>query len=115
MNIENAFPSAFIKSADLQNQDVTVTIAAVAMEEVDDQQLPVVRFAGHAKGWVLNKTCAMVIAEALGTETDRWIGQAITLYPTRCEFKGKMTDCIRVRPPQPPQPTTKPAAGPVQF
>ncbi len=58
---------------------------------------PVLWFAGMQKGLVLNKTNALVIAGAYGTNSDEWIVQKITLYPTQCEMKGQIVPCIRVR------------------
>lgn len=101
MDINAAFPSKFIKAADLQGQDVTVTIARFALESVDEDSgelKPVIYFAGHQRGLVLNKTNAITIADLYGTETERWIGRPVTLYPTHCQYGAKMVDCIRIRP-----------------
>ncbi len=127
MDINQAFPSKFIKAADLQGQDVTVSIARFAMESVDDdagELKPVIYFAGHQRGLVLNKTNALAIADLYGTETDAWLNQPVTLFPTQCNYAAKMVDCIRIRPfpPQhanaqqpppfvPPQPPPVPAAA----
>ena len=43
-----------------------------------------------------------VIAGFLGDDTDAWTGRKIVLYPTQADFQGRLTDCIRVRPPKSP-------------
>jgi hypothetical protein len=136
MDINQAFPSKYVKAADLQGQDVPVTITHVQMEDVggrgnEADNLPVAYFQGMTKGLVLNKTNANTIAQMYGFETNGWVGRPITLWPTECEFGGNMTQCVRVRstaptpaiqvqqPPaqqlslqQPPQPTTvQPMSG----
>ena len=97
MNINLAFPSAYLKAADLQGRRVGVTIEKVVMEDIGGDQKPVVRFRGKDRGIVLNKTNAAMIAEITGTEeTDEWKGAAVVLYPTKTDFQGKRVDCIRV-------------------
>ena len=99
MNIEVAFPSKWIRAANLQGRDITLTILRCFEEQVGrgSETLPVLYFSGTEKGLVLNKTNANTIADALGAETDNWIGQKITLYSTTTDFEGKRTDCIRIR------------------
>lgn len=97
-NINALFPTKYIKAADLQGQDLTLQIAGLSIEKIDDNsQEPVIKFANHNQGLVLNKTNALTIAELYGEDYDRWSGRMITLYSTQCTFGGKMVDCIRVR------------------
>lgn len=96
MNINAAFPSTYLKAADLQNRRVNVGIDRVAIEEVGGEHKPVVYFLGKDRGLILNKTNGNIIAEMYGPETDDWRGQKITLYPARVEFQGKIVDAIRV-------------------
>jgi hypothetical protein len=50
------------------------------------------------KLFVLNKTNANAIAEALGEKKAvNWTGKRITLFPTQCDAFGKTADCIRVK------------------
>jgi len=99
MNIDTAFPSKWIRAADLKNRDITMMISRVLQEEVgrDGTTQPVVYFSGTEKGLALNKTNAHTIADALGVETDNWTGGRITLYPTKTDFEGRRVDCIRIR------------------
>lgn len=122
MNIDAAFPSKWIRAADLKGRDYTLQIVRCLEEEVagDGSTQPVLYFNGTQKGLALNKTNANTISEALGPETDNWIGGNITLYPTKTDFQGKRVDCIRIRElagkpavtPPPAQPETVPAAAP---
>jgi hypothetical protein len=107
MNINGAFPSSYLKAADLQGKRVTASIDKVVMEDIGGEHKPVVKFQGKDRGIVLNKTNAQMIAEIAGTdETDDWKGVKVVLYPTKTDFQGKRVDCIRVD--YPSQPIPKP-------
>ncbi len=97
---ETLFPSKYVKHADLNGQDVTVTIDSIEIEEVgmDRETKPVLRFKDAKKDLVLNMTNYDTIALAYGEETDNWRGKEITLYGAQAQFGGKIVDCIRVRP-----------------
>ena len=97
MNIQGAFPSSYLKAADLQGRRVQVQIQDVRMEDIGGEHKPVLRFIGKDRGIVLNKTNANMIAEIAGTdETDEWQGVTIVLFPSKTDFQGKRVDCIRV-------------------
>ena len=103
------FPSKHIKAADLGGNDLTLTIERLSVEQIEEgksETKPVLYFVGHPQGLVLNKTNATTIAEMYGADYGFWPGKPITLYPTTCEFGGRQTDCIRIRPvpAAPPQP-----------
>lgn len=97
MNINNAFPSTYLKAADLQGKSVNIAIERVQFEELGGEHKLIVYFIGSDRGLVLNKTNANIIAEMHGPETDDWHGKKITLYPARVEFQGKIVDAIRVK------------------
>ncbi len=114
MNIDTAFPSKWLRAVDLRGRDFTLTILRCLEEAVGrgGDELPVLYFHGAEKGLALNKTNANTIADSLGPETDNWIGQKITLYPTKTDFEGKRVDCIRIRDLEavaPPAPVEPPA------
>lgn len=97
MKIDKAFPSKFLKVADLNGRRHVVTIDAVQMETVGKDNRLVAYFAGKQKGLTLNKTNARIIQEIAGTdETDDWRGVKIELYATKVEYQGKRVDAIRV-------------------
>lgn len=100
MNINKSFKSNYLRAADIESDNLTVTIEEVREEIIgqDKDSKPVVYFKGLFPGLVLNKTNANTITEVLGTpETDEWIGRQITLYPAEVEYQGKMVESIRVR------------------
>ncbi|NBS93421.1 MAG: hypothetical protein EBS91_05825 [Betaproteobacteria bacterium] len=96
MNINAAFPSTYLKAADLQGKRVTLTMSRVQLEEVGGEHKPVLYFEGTDRGIVLNKTNAAIIAEMYGPETDEWGGNKIVVYAARVEFQGRIVDAIRV-------------------
>lgn len=101
MNINNLFPSKYLKAADLpEDEAVSYTIAKIKLEEIgkDKDNKPVIYFQGEDKGFVANKTNCRTIASALGSdEVDDWVGKTIRLYRTEVEFQGDMVESIRVK------------------
>lgn len=108
MNINDAFPSKYLKATELEG-DTTYTIAAVKTETLgegaDADTKPVVYFGETDRGLALNKTNANTIAGLYGPETDSWVGKQVTLFATEVDFQGKQTLAIRIR-------MRKPAAPP---
>jgi len=102
MNINNAFPSKYLKSGDIPDDaDLVLTIREVISENVgqgeEAEQKPIVYFQEQDKGLVLNKTNATAIANLYGPETDGWTGKRIGLFATEVDFAGKQTLALRVR------------------
>jgi hypothetical protein len=100
------YDSDYLYAFHLQGKDATVTIAKVAAGELTGEggrkaKKPIVWFEGKEKPLALNKTNGKIVATMYGTDTTKWIGQAITLYPTTTNFGGETKDCIRVRPKRP--------------
>lgn len=99
-NINDAFPSNFLKASDLKGNAVTVTIDRIEFEPVGQtkEMKPVIYFTNKEKGLVLNKTNATTISRLLGSgETEDWHGAAIRIYPTETSYQGEQVDCIRVK------------------
>lgn len=109
MNINEAFPSDYLKASDLGNKTVTVAIESVDLVDIgqgrDKEQKILVRFTGKQKGLICNKTNATTIGKLYGPETDGWIGQRITLQAREVEFGGEMVWAIRVSLQKPGQMT----------
>ena len=105
MKIGNAFPSKYIKAGDLAGKAHTLVIAKVQIEDVggqgNEEDKPVLYFAGRTKGCVLNRTNAMAIANRYGDDTDTWTDKEVIVFPDQTMFQGKMVDCIRMRIPVP--------------
>lgn len=121
MDVRLLFPSLYLSAPDLRGEDRTLTIRAVAVDELKTsagtEKKPCVYFeetkaAAERDGkkerrLVLNKTNAMTVASLYGYEVDEWVGKRITLFPTQADAFGKTVDCIRIRPTVPPAPTTE--------
>lgn len=97
MNINNSFPSNYLKAADLQGKRITLTIREVTVENVGKDDKPIVYFEGKEKGLCLNKTNSITITEIAGTpETDNWTGTKIVLFSAKVDFQGQRVDAIRI-------------------
>ncbi len=97
------FTRLYLGCWDLQGKDVTVKISKVVAATLTmgggrSDKKPVVYFEGTDKGFCLNKTNAKTIAAMYGNNTDKWVGQRITIYPTQTSFGSELVDAIRVRP-----------------
>jgi hypothetical protein len=96
------FDRAYLGAWDLGGKDVTVRIAKVQGETLNNgktkNKKPVAYFDKSTKGLALNKTNSKAIAAMYGNNTDAWIGKLITLYPTQAQMGGDTVDAIRVRP-----------------
>lgn len=108
MNINDAFPSKFLKASDLNNKRHVLTIDRVVMEGIQegDPDKPVVYFKEAQKGMVLNQTNAMNISMLYGPETEQWPGNRIELYTAVVTFKGQNVPAIRIMAPSGPPPET---------
>lgn len=104
-HIKSFFDYKYIGAWSLKGRDVTVKIRAVKAETLRNKsgsdKKPVIYFHGSDKGFACNKTNAEAIVNMYGPETEKWVGQKITLYPTQTQVGSKMADCIRVRPQRP--------------
>ena len=100
MDINQEFPSNYLRATDLQGKTLLCIIGRVERGEESIQGKPVMYFDGKEKGMVLNKTNAMLLAEVYGPETNGWIGKEVQLYVEKVQFKGELVDAIRVRPHQ---------------
>ena len=98
MKMSEAFPSKYLKAADLGGREHDLTIDRVEIESLDEQTAkPVVFFVGHVKGLMLNRTNASTIADLYGPETQAWHSRRITLHPTETDYRGVTVACVRVR------------------
>jgi len=99
MNINDCFPSRYLKAADLQGSAPTVTIASVTQEvtgRTRESKL-VVRFVGKTKGLLLNKTNALALAAIAGSpETDHWVGIKVKLVATTATFADQSYPVVRI-------------------
>lgn len=103
--INQLFPSKFLKYDDLQGKRVVVTITEAKVGEYNGKPTVELRFKGTDKQFSASRINCMAIAEAVGsTDTDDWIGKRVTLFPTKIEVAGQWKPCVRVDPVPPPPP-----------
>jgi hypothetical protein len=102
MKISEAYPSKFLRSGDVGDNQLRLRISHVDLEDVaqGEDPKPVLYFLGKTKGMVMNRTNSKVIAEAYGDDTDTWQGREIILYSTQVPFQGGLVDALRVRVPK---------------
>ena len=116
MRISEAYPSKYLKAADLAGQDRTVSIRNCVQEELGQgtemETKPVLYFDVGHKGLVLNKTNATAIAEDYGDDTEAWVGRGVELFVQKVAFQGKLMPAIRVRTQATPQPVVQRAPAP---
>lgn len=116
-NINDAFPSNYLKASDIKGREPVVAIDHVSMEEVGRQKdrKAVLYFIGKEKGLILNKTNANKIIQLTGSPvTEEWQGFRVKLYATETEFGGETVECIRIKaaPPQAAQRQAPPPPPP---
>lgn len=112
MNINDAYPSKYLKAADLQGRNIPVVIDRVEIEDISrGEKKPVIYFQNKQKGMVLNKVNARNIAALYGDDTDDWAGCELVLFEAAVDFQGKTVPALRVRGPQ-PKDKTKPKHSP---
>lgn len=104
MKIFAAFPSKYLKPADLQDKHVTAEMDYVLMEEVENrdgqvEMKPVLYFKGQRRGLILNVTNSKTIANLYGDETDAWKGMPIVLFSAMVDAWGETVASIRMKRP----------------
>jgi len=107
VDVRSMYDKEFLYAYDLQGRDVTVVITRVTQGKLvgtggKSSKKPVLYFKGKEKGLGLCITNARTIAAIYGGfDAEKWIGKAITLFPTTTQFGGQTVDCIRIRPAKP--------------
>lgn len=101
MKRDEAFPSKFLRSTDL-NGPCRAIIGRLESDKIGDDKKYVLYFSRAQqdivkdKGLVLNATNWDIIAGMHGEDSDDWHSCEITLYATTVMVQGKRTPCIRV-------------------
>ncbi len=103
-NFRTAFPSKYLKAADLNGRPVVATIERVKLEDIGTgdnlERKFVVHWSEELKPVVLNLINSETIADLAGSgETEDWVGLRLELFPDKTLYAGKRVDCIRVRRP----------------
>jgi hypothetical protein len=101
MNVNDIFPSRFLKAHDLGGKPYTLTIKAVTLEDLghgaEKESKLAIAFEKATKMMLLNRTNAMIIASLYGPETDSWKGKAVTVYSARVKAFGAWHDALRIK------------------
>jgi len=102
-HVDLMFPSAYLRAADFDGKQVTLTITEVLRDSLrlatgGNTEKYILRFKETEKMLVLNKTNAKLIAKHLHEpKAINWPGARIVLGPDRCDAFGETVDCIRVK------------------
>lgn len=101
MNVNDLFPSKYLKAHDLGGKAYTLTIRAATLEKVghgQEQEMKLaIAFEKATKLMLLNRTNAMIIASLYGPETESWIGKPVTVYSARVKAFGAWHDALRIK------------------
>jgi hypothetical protein len=103
MKAGDVFPSKYLKSEDLSEKDMTLTVKDIKLEEIEQSggkkvNKAVAYFLETEKALIINKTNWNKIVKETGQEdSDGWIGKQIVLTIIETDFKGEMVSAIRVR------------------
>ena len=105
--VADRFPSNYLRCADLKGKSRVVTIDRVETSTFENdgkkQEKPVIHFRDDGiKPLVTNKTNFMAIAKICGDDDEKWGGKQVCLRPDMVQFKGTVTEAVRVTfPPEP--------------
>lgn len=103
MHYRMGFESNFIAATDFGGAEPTVEIESVTLEQLEDDRGQVrnrlvARFVGKKRGWVINKTNAIVLSKLFKSDdTDGWIGHKVTLTSAKVYMAGAETTGIRIK------------------
>lgn len=101
MDYRKLFKSKWFTASCFEGKPITLTIADVKVEEVENEsgkeECPCVHFEGNAKPLVLNKTNARAIASLHGADAEDWKGKKITLRESVTTYRGDEVPCVRVK------------------
>jgi hypothetical protein len=98
MRANDAFPSKYMKAADVKAKPIVTVISHLAQEMVgqgqDQKEKHVLHFEDQ-KPLVLNRTNWDTLEEAFG-DSDDWPGHKVRLRSARTQYQGKSVDGLRV-------------------
>lgn len=97
MNVDEVYPSRWLKAEDIGDKKIKVTIESVEKEDFDNGSKLVLFFGEMDKGLVLNLTNKNKMVEGLGKETNDWIGEKIELYTALVSYKKEEVKAIRLK------------------
>jgi hypothetical protein len=98
MRANEAFPSKFLKSADVKEKPCVAVIKHLTQETVgqgQDAKEKHVLYFEDQKPTVLNRTNWDALEEAFG-DSENWPGHKVKIRCARTQYQGKPTDGIRL-------------------
>ena len=108
VSYDEVYKTRWLKSDDIPDEDLVLTIRDVIDEEVGDEKEIkfILIFSEIQKQLILNKTNARILSDRFGKNPSAWLNKRIGLYATEVPFGGKTTLAIRIRlkGPAPAQP-----------
>lgn len=119
MQIDQAFPSRYLRASDIPpGQYVHVVISRFLIEKMrtkkGEEHKPVLYFQGKNKGMVLVKTNADALKHAFGGETDEWIGKRVVIVNEKVRFGREWVDALRLRVPAQRRPDEEQPMPPIE-
>jgi hypothetical protein len=100
VDFDQLYPGRFLKSGELLGKKVTVTIADVAIDELEGEKgkkvQGIIFLTGTDKQIVLNKTNGLCLKGMFGRKLSDWTGKRITLYQDKTRLGADTVDCIRI-------------------
>lgn len=101
-----AFPSKFLKPADLNGEDVIVTIQDIEISDGTDMQGKPKKnvdchlketFDGQVKILRLSKMNAELLRDKYGDEMDDWVGARVKLFEDKIKIGSEIKSIIKLR------------------
>lgn len=109
MKLQDLFPGSF-NASHFEDGPALLTIKSIEpvifREDGEDKQKGKMTFVECSNYWVFGKEASSELGEAMGDETNNWIGHQVELRCDLTEFpRGTLVDCVRgsfpaVNPPQ---------------
>ncbi len=96
-------PSRFLKTSDVEEAPLVLTIASITREDVQFQdkapeKVTVIKFEGTDRQMIAKTTVLGILKDMFGTP-DACVGKPVELFKDKTMFGGKKVDCLRLRAP----------------
>lgn len=99
--VSDMITSKYLRKEDFEDEAIC-TIKGVRLEDLGKDEAKeerwILYFREQSKGMVLNVTTIRVLEQALGGDTDQWIGNKVIVYvDPNVSFGGKVVGGLRLR------------------
>lgn len=100
VDFDQLYPGRFLKSGELLGKKVTVEIADVTIDELENEKgkkiQGIIYLKGTDKQIVLNKTNGLCLRAMFGRKLPEWVGKRIVIFQDQTRFGSDTVDCIRI-------------------